>query len=330
MKEFTSLPVASILCQLHDVHDEDLDVKSAFDWLNENLLEAEVKIQVVDVLQKEYSCVLTTGNANVSVNDKLYGMFALVEEELEHADTGVMEDAKREETSECVVTAGKTVCPTDAEIVASEADTPAAKQVILAKEITMDTTLKMHLSLVTSPSDFCVQFDDTSQDLIDLMAAINEASSCGELASFDAPPGVGTFCCAQYDEDEHWYRGEILKRVTHDEFIVKFVDHGNIERLSIDKIKVLESRFHALHRQSLQCSLHGIKPCSDDGLWSAESIAAFENICSEDVLVVSFVKKDAGKFHVVVTATGNDVAVNVVMVNNGLANQNDAEANGCC
>ncbi len=94
--------------------------------------------------------------------------------------------------------------------------------------------------------------------------------------------------------------------------------------------KVLESRFHALHRQSLQCSLHGIKPCSDDGLWSAESIAAFENICSEDVLVVSFVKKDAGKFHVVVTATGNDVAVNVVMVNNGLANQNDAEANGCC
>ena len=81
-KEFASLPAMSVSCQLHDVHDSDIDVKKAEDWLHENLVEHDIDVEIIGRIDDTYDVIITRRNENVSVNDLLYKEFELQEESL--------------------------------------------------------------------------------------------------------------------------------------------------------------------------------------------------------------------------------------------------------
>ena len=74
--KFTNLPQTCIEVILHDVHTCDIDVEAAKAWLEENVLEREVRLEVaatVDPLTVEG--YVSIGNNGSHVNDEIYEQF---------------------------------------------------------------------------------------------------------------------------------------------------------------------------------------------------------------------------------------------------------------
>lgn len=46
---------------------------------------------------------------------------------------------------------------------------------------------------------------------------------------------IDDVCCAQFSEDEKWYRAQVLAVVDGEQVIVKYVDYGNIEQLPVSQ-----------------------------------------------------------------------------------------------
>jgi len=66
---------------------------------------------------------------------------------------------------------------------------------------------------------------------------------------------VGTPVCAQFPEDNSWYRA-VIKRVHSDfEVEVHYVDYGNSEVLLLSDVRQLSRRFFNLPVQAVRCSL---------------------------------------------------------------------------
>ena len=66
---------------------------------------------------------------------------------------------------------------------------------------------------------------------------------------------VGTPVCAQFPEDDSWYRA-LIKRVHSDfEVEVHYVDYGNSEVLLLSDVRQLSRRFFNLPMQAVRCSL---------------------------------------------------------------------------
>ena len=49
------------------------------------------------------------------------------------------------------------------------------------------------------------------------------------------PLSSGSPCCARFSEDNLWYRGKILERMSNSRFKVRFVDYGNCETVSFKR-----------------------------------------------------------------------------------------------
>ena len=73
---------------------------------------------------------------------------------------------------------------------------------------------------------------------------------------------AGQPCCAKYTQDDCWYRAQILT-VTEDSVSVYFVDFGNMETLSKDRVRPLLPEFCSLSPQVIHCSVADIKPICD-------------------------------------------------------------------
>lgn len=72
-------------------------------------------------------------------------------------------------------------------------------------------------------------------------------------------------CCAQFSEDDAWYRGKILEIAqdnNNSTVKISYVDFGNSEWLSHTQLRHLKKEHVELPKMAVHCSLHGIN--SDD------------------------------------------------------------------
>ena len=111
-------------------------------------------------------------------------------------------------------------------------------------------------------------------------------------------------CCAQFTEDNKWYRGKItgVKRGGLAE--VHFVDYGNYEILPIARVKKLQAEFLKLPPQAVKCALAKISPTNKD-LLSDAVMNRFEELTLGKELVMMADKYDevSGTFAVVLLDT---------------------------
>ena len=368
-KEFTAIPALTIKCQLHDVHESDLDPDAVAHWLHDDLTASGLNMvcEVVGKIEDRYDCILTFAGHEGTVNDELYEKFELQganEDDNGSSKNGIISnsgsdvlltapvsiasvtssesEAKSVDNAELNPDATEFVPPADKVEPAEAIDTldPAAgefvpidvsssktKLAVFAREVSVDTSLVMHLSFVNSPSSFWCQFDDSGDDLIQLMGEIEEVYAASDIPSVTSVPEVGSFCCAQFSEDEQWYRGEVMERGDTDSCLVKFIDYGNVEKTDIGKIKELKPEFFRLKKQAVECSLHGVKAAADDGQWSEEAIAEFENMCTQG-LKVNVIQKEGERLNATIKIVENDVNVNQTMIEKGLGTSDAAKTNG--
>lgn len=75
----------------------------------------------------------------------------------------------------------------------------------------------------------------------------------------------GDVYCAQFTEDEKFYRACVLDVVDNENVKVLYVDFGNTEILPVVKLRVLIDQFKVTPIQAYECCLDGVQP--HDKVW---------------------------------------------------------------
>ena len=92
-------------------------------------------------------------------------------------------------------------------------------------------------------------------------------------------------CCAQYTDDDAWYRGKITGIKKGGLVEVHFVDYGNCEILPLSRVKVLKSKYMKLPVQAIHCELAKLRLKSEI-LLSDNVRIKFEEHTSDKELVI--------------------------------------------
>ena len=175
-----------------------------------------------------------------------------------------------------------------------------------------------YVSHIESPESFWLQLTCNESELNSLterLAAVYGNSS--NLAKLDCPDmKPGQACCAQFSDDMQWYRS-IVNDITSDGVGVHFVDYGNGEIVSHDRIKTLKQEFLKAAPQAVHCSLIGIVPPTGAS-WSDESITGFSSFVLEKAVSAEFVNEsEKGVWSVMLTCENTDVVT--VIIREGFA-----------
>uniref|UniRef100_A0A6P7FIK6 Uncharacterized protein LOC114328275 isoform X2 n=1 Tax=Diabrotica virgifera virgifera TaxID=50390 RepID=A0A6P7FIK6_DIAVI len=119
------------------------------------------------------------------------------------------------------------------------------------------------VSFVYSCNRFYVQLVKKEQELTTLMEELQ--SLCLESAFMDfssVKPGIP--CCAQYSEDQMWYRSQVTE-VQGNVVTVRYIDYGNEESVAIDQLKNIEGEIlTVLKPQAIECCLNGYQKMEPD------------------------------------------------------------------
>ncbi|XP_065675246.1 uncharacterized protein LOC100205880 isoform X2 [Hydra vulgaris] len=123
----------------------------------------------------------------------------------------------------------------------------------------------VYISSVVNPSLFYVQKVESFKLIEKLDNKIQATMAVKKLEQNKEVLPIGYICAAQYSSDKKWYRGKVCGVNTeNNEYDIFFVDHGDREWLSREKIALawddlLNQPFHAI-----ECTCSGVLP-NDEG-----------------------------------------------------------------
>ncbi|XP_010142236.1 PREDICTED: tudor domain-containing protein 1, partial [Buceros rhinoceros silvestris] len=124
--------------------------------------------------------------------------------------------------------------------------------------------------------------------LADLQVSLNE--HCDKLSSSPAfCPSVGSVCCAQFTEDNLWYRAAVTAYDSEDTVLADYIDYGNSEVLPLTRLRPMIPRLMELPAQAIRCTLAGVKPPS--GVWTSKAISFMNQLVKDKVFTVKVVDK---------------------------------------
>lgn len=137
-----------------------------------------------------------------------------------------------------------------------------------------------------SPQDFYVQLSVTYPKLEQMMAEIAEVYS--GLADDVGPEDlvVGNPLCAQFSEDNGWYRAVVRSVPSDFEVEVHYVDFGNSEVVLVSDVRLLSKRFFELPVQAVRCCL------------DSPDVESFEQRVALKELKATFLSSEKGQWKV--------------------------------
>jgi hypothetical protein len=142
------------------------------------------------------------------------------------------------------------------------------------------------VSYVMSASCFYVQLETNTEALKSVMLAVE--AICSDAAPFLEADQLqtGLPCCAQYSEDQKWYRAKILS-FSSSLVEVMYVDYGNTDSVPLSSLKPIEtSLVKILSPQAIPCCLNGFEDNMNEDL-----AIKFENMVLDKTLTMVMVEK---------------------------------------
>ncbi|XP_056385439.1 tudor domain-containing protein 1 isoform X2 [Hyla sarda] len=135
---------------------------------------------------------------------------------------------------------------------------------------------------------FCHIHNQTDLQLLNNLN-LSLGEYCMQNKSEGYCPAREEICGAYYAGDGNWYRAQVKDIISPREAKVLFLDYGNIENVSLDKLCKIPSRFLEFPFQAIGCGLSGVKPTGEN--WSEDSTKAF----MKSVVGLKFLAKAVGR-----------------------------------
>ncbi|XP_073540761.1 tudor domain-containing protein 1 isoform X2 [Phyllobates terribilis] len=161
--------------------------------------------------------------------------------------------------------------------------------------------------MLHSPGDFFCHIHNQAD--LQLLNKLNESlrQYCAQNKAEGYYPARHEICGAYYAGDGNWYRAQV-QHSGPDGAAAKilYVDYGNTEDVSVDKLCKIPSSFLELPFQAICCSLSGVKP--DGETWSEDSVKTFQ----QSVVGVKLLAK-------AVERTERSVSVELAAIDGGTA-----------
>ncbi|XP_064632258.1 uncharacterized protein LOC135490748 [Lineus longissimus] len=139
----------------------------------------------------------------------------------------------------------------------------------------------------------------------------------------------GEIIAAQFSEDTSWYRAKVLDADTDSRTVeVFYVDFGNSEWISEDRVRLMEPQFLHMPFQAIECFLSNVEPI--DGLaWSKESRDYFQKLVDGKRLFAHVISKNLNgvlRLDLYDTENEEDIYINKHLVQSGYARNVDPTA----
>ena len=181
------------------------------------------------------------------------------------------------------------------------------------------------VSYVNSPTSFFCQPLQQSGELDDMMTEIGSYISSQESTQVIPKDRFksGTVCLGQFTEDNDWYRVVIEEVISGTTALVSFVDYGNKEVLSSNRISDLPAQFSQLPLQAFHCSL--FDSTADDMTWNMDQVEQFRALVPEsDQVTITVLRynQETCQHHVTITKNGQPIDVTFLLEQNHTVDSN--------
>nr|XP_014353439.1 PREDICTED: RING finger protein 17 isoform X1 [Latimeria chalumnae] len=176
---------------------------------------------------------------------------------------------------------------------------------------------------VNNPSDFYMHLTDSLEFLV-LLKKIEEVYKEGDDQNLEILcPVQGQACVAKF-EDGEWYRAKVVGLPGHREVEVKYVDFGNVAKVTVKDLRKIKDDFLSLPEKAIKCQLAHIESVKGMEGWSQQANERFEELTQEKLLlctVVSILEDNVLSVELYETPAmlGTAATVNNVLVEEGLA-----------
>ncbi|XP_057327962.1 maternal protein tudor-like isoform X2 [Microplitis mediator] len=194
--------------------------------------------------------------------------------------------------------------PVSAAVGSNEYSSPSSSVQITPPNITLGAIKHCEVVFINSPTDFHVQLKPDNLELDPVMDKIAQLYETGGNNLPQSNAKVGVSCIAQYSEDFKWYRA-VIQSVESTGVTVRFVDYGNIEIVSFDKIKELEADLAKLPVQAINCKLLGASKTT----WDTNEINEFTSLTDMKLLEAEFIAQENDVYEVLIREVVNNEPV---------------------
>ena len=146
----------------------------------------------------------------------------------------------------------------------------------------------VYVTAVVSPMRFYCQvegIEDKLQSLMDDLSMFYEVLAPEELTKKEW--AIGDLCCAQFCEDQLWYRAVVEQLPTEGTVDIRFIDYGNGESKQLIAVKELKEDFKTVPPFAIECCLAGAQPANGSS-WAPEAASTFEQMTEYKALTAIF------------------------------------------
>ena len=172
------------------------------------------------------------------------------------------------------------------------------------------------ISFIDNPNSFyCQIIGDDLMKLHELLQRLTEHCQADEKPN-NIPLKKGNICCALFEEDQMWYRAQIVDVLSTDSFEVFYFDFGNSAKVLAEDIRFLPEDFMNLPIQAFKASMANCYPL-EDGKWHNDAISSFKSFLNSS-LNAKVIAKNSGMPQVLLFADDNQT-INDKLVSEGFA-----------
>lgn len=134
------------------------------------------------------------------------------------------------------------------------------------------------------------------------------------------PPRSSGLVCAGKFSDEQWYRVRVGSATRHGTYRCSFIDYGNSEELSKDRLAPLPEEIQKLPSTCRSCVLAGVKAPGASSAHANAAAHAFNQMAYGYELVAKIEDEDRNnKYHLTLTPKGSEISINSELVKGGWA-----------
>ncbi|CAH1253582.1 TDRD6 [Branchiostoma lanceolatum] len=304
--EFALLPKQAFPCYLSKVEVVTPEAKAKFAELT---AEAQLKLIIVDKKQDRFEVELENPESALQVNKEILKITATASHCNEPEN--LQQKAEKEK--------GPSIATSNQNETESQLPTPTSPKY---PPVVVQTggTVPVYISHCETPAKFWVQVADQEPQLNKLMEAVETSAQNGTPLASTTQLNVGDPCCAQFSEDNGWYRGRIKDISEEGKLGIHFVDYGNQEVVPLEKVQEPHADLLKQPPFAFECVLDGAKPAGTE--WSTVASSWFKEVTIERVLQAEFLDTKE-PVRVKLSDGSEDIGKN--MVKRGHAVQDDTE-----